>query len=338
MKRRIVLVIAICLVLIIAAFVVAEINLAQTRKSSIAVSTWVHKSQGVQDADRTTVIAQKAKIKKNKEQIKKTNPSIDPDKAPEMLSQIDKNKMKHYKVINSALILQNEIYKASAKNSSDPAMLDRFKTESNNARSSLKDLRKLTDEQINIYKATTKDQQAIDVANATYYTWENAVDGLSADPIEDGKLAALDKKIQDESEIGINKANEQAKSVSPEDVDQEDKSVIKDEILVSGNGVMQGMQVVLDEMQNVVQEVTKLLNSAKGGSTGGNPLGMIANIANAKTPPIDMSVINDLQNIFNVMAQGISAFSNSFGGFMQSTGTLAGVQVQAMPTLNVPKF
>ena len=101
---------------------------------------------------------------------------------------------------------------------------------------------------------------------------------------------------------------------------------------------MQGMQAVMNEMQSVIQEVTKLINSAKGGSTGGNPFGMIAKIANAKTPPIDMSVINDLQNIFNVMAKGISAFSNSFGFFMQSTGTLAGVQVQSMPMLNVPKF
>lgn len=338
MKRKNVWIIAICLVLAIAAFVLAEINIAQTRKSSVAVSTWVHKSQGVQDADRTTVIAQKAKIKKNSEQIKKTNPSVDPEKAPEMLTQIDKNKMKHYKVINSALLLQKDIYEASATNSCNPEMLDRFKAESNSSRSSLKELRKLTDDQIYIYKATTKDQQAIDVANSTYYTWENAVNGLSADPIEDGKLAAIDKKIQDESESGINKANEQAKSVSPEDINQEDKAIIKDEILVSGNDVMQGMQAVMNEMQSVIQEVTKLINSAKGGSTGGNPFGMIAKIANAKTPPIDMSVINDLQNIFNVMAKGISAFSNSFGFFMQSTGTLAGVQVQSMPMLNVPKF
>lgn len=311
---------ALGLIAVAATLVIAEINIVQTRKSSIAVSTWVHKSRGIQDADRTTLVVQKAKIKKAAAQAKKTKTDIDPDKAVLTLTEIDKKKMEHYKVINSALLLQKDIYEALAEDKCSKEMLDRFDGESKSARGSLKELRTLTDEQIKIYKGTTKDTQAIGVANSTYYTWESAVSALSSNPIDDAKFAELDKKIQDESNSGVIAADAQAKSVSAADIDNNDKAIIRDEVLVSAKGVEQGMQDVVKEMQKVITELTKTLSGNKG-----NPIAMVGKLfGGGKKPPAEITaVIEGLQQVFKMMEQQNSIFSGSLGSFVSSAGSLA---------------
>ena len=211
--------IGVLLVLALATLVIGEINSAGTKKTAVVVDSWAHKSKGIQDADRTTAIVQRAKIKKNAAKIKQENPGIDPDKAPGMLAEIDRKKMEHYKTINGALQSQKGIYDSLANNNCTQSRLDQFKKESDDAHSSVKELKSLTEEQVKIYKATTKDEQAVKVAWSNYYTWESAASGLSTDPLEDARIAEIDKKIHDESMAGIAAAEEQAKSVDGGDID-----------------------------------------------------------------------------------------------------------------------
>lgn len=329
--------IGILIVLALATLVIAESNIVKISRTSIAVNSWIHKSNGIQDADRTTMIVQKTLIKKNAAKIKQENPGIDPEQAPAMLSAIDGKKMAHYKTINGALLLQKEIYDSLADNGCTQSKLDQFKQESENAKCSLKELKSLTEEQVRIYKGTTKDEQAVKVAWSTYYTWESAVGGLSSDPLEDARFAELDNKINQESASGIAAAEEQAKAVTCSDIDPQDKSILEKEILVDGRNVLGGLQQIMNQMQGALQKVMHQLQGAVGGSKPlMNPLGVLTAMASGK-PPIDMSVITDLQKTFEAIGSQLQAFSGSFGSFMQVAGSLVGVQIPLTP-LQMPTF
>ena len=248
--------------------------------------------------------------------------------------------MEHYKAINGTLEEQKNLMDAYANKSNTQEMQDNFKVSSDNAYSALKELRRLTDEQIDIYNQTTKDEQAIKTANSTYYTWENAVSGLSSEPLDDAKLAELDKKIHDSANEAVASANEEAKSVTPEDVAEEDKTIIKDELLTDGSSVQSGMRSTMEDMSVVFSEIIKVMQVATGKSS--NPLGkVIGAIKGSKSVPLDANVVEVLkvlQSFFNMMASNMASFDNSFGGLMQSTGAMAGVQVEQAPALTVPSF
>ena len=312
----------------------------QSRKTLLANDSWTHQSRGVQDADRVVIVAQKAKIKKAHAQKKNAAKAMDPQKAVDSLNRIDREKMEHYKAINGTLEEQKNLMDAYANKSNTQEMQDNFKVSSDNAYSALKELRRLTDEQIDIYNQTTKDEQAIKTANSTYYTWENAVSGLSSEPLDDAKLAELDKKIHDSANEAVASANEEAKSVTPEDVAEEDKTIIKDELLTDGSSVQSGMRSTMEDMSVVFSEIIKVMQVATGKSS--NPLGkVIGAIKGSKSVPLDANVVEVLkmlQSFFNMMASNMASFDNSFGGLMQSTGAMAGVQVEQAPALTVPSF
>ena len=195
----------------------------------------------------------------------------------------------------------------------------------------------LTEEQVKIYKATTKDEQAVKVAWSNYYTWESAASGLSTDPLEDARIAEIDKKIHDESMAGIAAAEEQAKSVDGGDIDPQDKEVLEREVLVDGKNVLGGLQGIVNTMQEVIHELMRQVQGAAGGSKPSkSPLGMLTATASGK-PPIDMTVITNLQKTFEAIGSQLQAFSGSFGSFMQAAGSLAGVQIPLTP-LQMPSF
>lgn len=309
------------------------------KKSTVAVSTWITQSRGAVNADRGALVAQKTKIAKMSK-AKPESSSVDPQKAVASLASIDKEKMVHYKTINDALDIQKKLYEAQAGEEKDTHTLEQsFNDATEKARGSLKELRRLTDEQVNIYKQTTNDAQAIKTANATYYTWENAVAGLSAKPLEDAKLTALDKKLHESASDAVASANEEMKSVNPSDVSEEDKMLLKNEILVDGSNVQSDMQSTMKELGTVFAEIIKIIQTVAGRSGGGSPLGSIGKTFGiGKSVPVDVNMFNVLQSFFNLMATQMVSFNDSFGGFMQSAGTLANVQVPQAPVLTVPSF
>lgn len=325
------------LLLFVATVVIGEINIAAARKTEIAVDARIHKCQGVLDADRTTEIVQKAKIKKDAEAIKQENQGVDPEKAPAMLAEIDQKKMPLYKTINRALLSQKEIYASQAENRCTQANIDQFNRDTEAAKAALKDLKSLTEEQVKIYRATTKDEQAIKVAWSNYYTWESAVSGLSSEPLEDARMAEIDTKIQEESTAGISAAEEQAKSVNGSDLEPADKQILEKEVLADGKNVLAGLQGIMNAMQIVIQDLMRQIQGSAGvPKVSKNPLGALSAMASGK-PPIDMSVITNLQKTFESIGSQLQAFSGSFGSFMQAAGSLVGMQIPLTP-LQMPIF
>lgn len=334
------IIMGILLLLALSIVVIAEINILQVKKSSVNVSTWIHKSHAIQDADRASIIAQKTKIRKNAPKMKTaTKAEISPEKAPEMLTEIDRKKMEHYKTINGALLLQQTVYEEMAKGDGKSSSSDRLKTEIGAAQGALQELKKLTEKQIGIYKGTTNDAQAIKTAWSTYYTWESAVKGLSPEPLEDARIAEIDGKIASESNSGISASDSQLKEINAADLDSGDKDILKNEIVPSGRDVFSGVQAVMTQMQSIMQDFMKQMQG--GSSSGGIPV--IGNLfgggkkSESGPTPFSPEAIQALQKSFEALAAQMQSFMGSFGPFMQTAGSLVGESVTA-PTLAMPTF
>ncbi|MDO4987636.1 MAG: hypothetical protein Q4E17_01195 [Synergistes sp.] len=354
MKRRNlgVLLTAVLTVFVFATIAIGMIDITGGgRKSAVVINTWIAQSRGAGNADRGALVAQKTKIAKlskakqtAKQPAKKASKeTMDPQKALASLANIDKEKMNHYKTINGVLSEQKALYEAQAKEKNDTASAEQnFGKSIENAKASLKELRRLTDEQIKIYKATTNDAQAIKTAEATYSTWASAVSALSVKPLEDSKLSDLDKKVHENANSAVVTAEEEMKTVSPADVSAEDKAILKDEVIADGGSIQNDMQSGMQELATVFNEIIKVIQSATSGKSGGalGGLGGALGLGGGSAPsvPFDANVLNVLQTFFNLIAQQMVAFNDSFGGFMQSAGTLAGVSVEKAPALTMPTF
>ena len=334
------MVLGLILVLCLATLVVAAVNLMPIKSSAVNVNSFIHRSKAVQDAERAAVVAQKTKIRKQvaSGKVKSKDKSVDPAKAPALLTELDRKKMDQYKVINGALVLQGEVYNEMAANDGVSGKASELKGEIPKAKEALGTLKKLTEQQVKIYKATTGDAQAIKVAWSTFYTWEAAVGALSDQPLDDAAIARAESKIGTESSAGISAAEAQLKSIDKNDLDAADQDLLRNEILPSGQDVFSGLQGVMDQMQTIIQEFTKQL---QGGSGSSNPLQAMGSLLGGKKsgdsgkPAFDPAALQSLQGTFQTLAGQLQGFMGSFGSFMQVAGGLVGETV-SVPSVTMP--
>lgn len=325
-------------ILCLATLVIAAVNLMPIKSSAVNVNSFIHRSKAVQDAERAAILAQKTKIRKQVASgtAKSKDKTVDPAKAPALLTEIDRKKMEQYKVINGALALQETVYNEMAANEGVSSKSGELKASIPKAKEALSALKKLTEEQVKIYKATTDDAQAIKVAWSTFYTWEAATGALSDQPLDDAAIARAEGKISAESAAGISAAEAQLKSIDKNDLDAADQDLLRNEILPSGRDVFSGLQAVMNQMQGIIQEFMKQM---QGGSGGGNPLQMMGNLMGGKgdggKPPFDPAALQALQASFQTLAGQLQGFMGSFGSFMQVAGGLVGESV-SVPSLPMP--
>lgn len=307
MSRKTLFWTAIGFLILCAGIVIAQMNLTALTANETAMSAESQELQGIQGADETTMVVQKTKMNKSGASGKKAAVSLDG---------IHKQKLQQYRVINGALDTQKKLY--AAQRADDPGasrLAASLKKEIPKARDALKKLRKLTDDEVALIRSTTKDAQAIKVAEASYASWKSAVDHLKDQPLTDGEMKARNESIRKNSEVAITNAHEQAKQVKSNELAPEDKTLLKTNVVANARNIFANLQQIMNQMQSVMQSI----------SGGAGPGG------------IDVNALQQLAGTFEGMGKQMQGFLGNFGPFAQTVGALVGENV-SVPTLAVPDF
>lgn len=290
-----------------AGIVIAQMAYDVLALNETAMSTESQELQGIQGADETTMVVQKTKMNKSGAAGKKAAGSLDA---------IHKQKLQQYKVINGALDTQKKLYAAQRDNDSSATRLSAsLKKEIPQAKDALKKLRKLTDDEVGLIKSTTKDAQAIKVAEASYASWKSAVDNLKEQPLTDNEMKTRNAAIRKNSDIAITNAHEQAKQVKSDELAPEDKNLLKTNVVANARNIFSNLEQIMNQMQS-------MMKSLSGGAGPGG---------------IDMNAIQGLAGSFEGMAKQMQGFLGNFGPFAQTVGSLVGETV-SVPKLAIPDF
>ncbi|MDI9370364.1 MAG: hypothetical protein GX181_06040 [Synergistaceae bacterium] len=305
MSRKILFRAMVALLLLGAGAVIAQMALDSLALNETSVAAESQELQGVQGADETTMVVQKAKMRKSGAEGKKASVSMD---------EIHKKKLPHYRTINGALDIQKRLYSAQRENSPRAKSLAAsLNQEIPKARDALKNLRVLTDQEVALINSTTKDAKAIKVAESSYSSWKSAVDHLKVEPLTDGELKARNRGIRSNSEAAVSNAHDQAKEIKSDDLSAEDKGVLKSNVVGSAKDIFSNLQQIMGEMQKVM--------NALGGGTGG----------------IDVMALQGLAGSMQGVAGNMQGFLGVFGPFAQTVGGLVGESI-AVPSLSIPDF
>ena len=224
--------------ILLAAIVIAEYNLDALALNETSIAAESQELQGIQGADETTMVVQKAKMRKS---------GSSGEKAARSMDAIHKDKIEQFKVINGALGTQADLYKAQkeGQDSKTGKLTCKLQKEIPLAKSALCKLRKLTDEETRIINSTTKDKGAIRVAEATYSSWESAVKSLKVEPLSESELNAMKAEIGKHSEVAIKGGQQQAEQVSANDLSAQDKKILKENVVGNGRNIFSNMQNVM---------------------------------------------------------------------------------------------
>jgi len=295
------------LLLLGAGIVIAQMALDALALNETSVAAESQELQGVQGADETTMVVQKTKMQKSGASGKKASASMD---------EIHKKKLPQYRVINGALDTQKKLYAAQRENSPRASGFSAaLKKEIPQAKDSLKKLRALTDQEVALIKSTTKDAQAIKVAEASYASWKSAVDHLKEQPLTEKELKARNQGIQKNSEIAVLNAHDQAKTVKSEELAPEDKNLLKSNVVGGAKNIFSNIQQIMSDMQSVM--------NAFGGLSG--------------TTGLNVNALQGLGGAFQGVAKQMQGFLGNYGPFAQTVGALVGERV-SVPTLSIPDF
>ncbi len=295
------------LLLLGAGLVIAQMALDALALNETSVAAETQELQGVQGADETTMVVQKTKMQKSGAAGKKASASMD---------EIHKKKLPEYRTINGALDTQKKLYSAQRENDPQASRLAAaLKKEIPRAKESLKKLRGLTDQEIALIKSTTKDAQAIKVAESSYASWKSAVDHLKEQPLTDKELKARNEGIRKNSEVAVANAHDQAKTVKSEELAPEDKNVLKSNVVGGAKNIFSNLQQIMNNMQSVM--------NALGGVSGGAGL--------------NINALQGLGGAFQGVAKQMQGFLGTYGPFAQTVGALVGEQI-SVPALSIPDF
>lgn len=293
------------LLLIGAVAAIAQMALDALALNETSVAAESQELQGVQGADETTMVVQKAKMRKSGAEGKKASVTMD---------EIHKKKLPQYRVINGALDTQKKLYSARRENSPQAQSLaTSLKQEIPKAREALKNLRSLADQEVSLINSTTKDAKAVKVAESSYSSWKSAVDHLKEEPLTDGELKARNDGIRRNSESAVANAHDQAREVEPEELSQEDKGVLKSNVVGGAKDIFSNLQQIMNEMQKVMNVL--------GGGAGG----------------IDVNALQGLAGSMQGVANNMQGFLGIYGPFAQTVGGLVGESL-SIPSLPTPDF
>ena len=309
-------------IVLIAAVVIAQMAFEASMQSQTTIVAGIQELQGIQGADETTVVAQKQKMRKK-------GPSG--VNAAKTLERIDQDKKKEFKIINGAMETQSSMYGAykDEKDAEAAKLMEKLKAQIPEAQSSLKRLRRLTDEQVQTINGSTKDAQAVKVAESTYSSWKTAVDSLKVDPLTEQDIKNRQAALSQNSAVAINGAQEQAKGIDAATLPPEDKDRLKS-VVGSGQDIMSAMQNIMSEMQKAMQG---MMNSLTGGGKSSNPLSMIQNMTSGKKDGgLNKESIDRLQKVMEGIAGQIQGFFGNFGPYLQTVGGIVGMPV-SIPSL-----
>ena len=309
-------------IVLIAAVVIAQMAFEASMQSQTTIVAGIQELQGIQGADETTVVAQKQKMRKK-------GPSG--VNAAKTLERIDQDKKKEFKVINGAMETQSSMYGAykDEKDAEAAKLMEKLKAQIPEAQSSLKRLRRLTDEQVQTINGSTKDAQAVKVAESTYSSWKAAVDSLKVDPLTEQDIKSRQAALSQNSAEAIKGAQEQAKGIDAATLPPEDKDRLRS-VVGSGQNIMSAMQNIMAEMQKAMQG---MMNSLTGGGKSSNPLSRIQNMTSGKKDGgINKESFDRLQKVMEGVAGQIQGFFGNFGPYLQTVGGIVGMPV-SIPSL-----
>ncbi|MCF4152410.1 hypothetical protein L2W58_11445 [Dethiosulfovibrio sp. F2B] len=304
-------VVLIVVTVLICGILIADMAMDVMVQNETSLAAESQELQGIQGADETNMVVQKTKMKKSGAAGKKAARSMD---------KIHKDKLAQYTVINGALQTQKDLYGAHREglDSQVASLSAKLKKEIPQAKGALKKLRALTDEEVALIKSTTKDAQAIKGSEACYASWRSAVDSLKDQPLTANELKARNEGIRKNSDVAIENAHSQAKSIKSEDLAKEDKALLKKNVVGGAKNVFSGMESIMGNMQSVMQ-------------------GLIGQMQKGGMPNMDASSLQGLQGIFEGIGKQMQGFMKGFGPFAQTVGGLVGEKV-SVPSLSIPDF
>lgn len=280
-------------------------------QNEMSIAAEAQELQGIQGAAETSTIAQKTKIRKSGKQG---------EKSAQSLEKIQKDKLPQYKVINGAFQTQQDLYAARGQGNDAQAssLSAKLRKEIPQAKEALKKLEKLTAEEVSIIKKTTRDANAIKTAEATYSGWKSVVDALKEEPLTDQELQSRRNAIQTASKEAVEGAHDQAKALNSKDLADEDRKILKNNVVGGAKNVFAGMESIMSNMASVMQKFVGEMQ--KGGM-----------------PQMDANSIKGLQSAFEEIGKGMQEFMGSYGPFAQTVASLVGEEI-TVPTLSMPDF
>jgi hypothetical protein len=310
--RSVLITIAVAAAVLVCGLLIADMAMNVLVQNETSIAAESQELQGIQGADETTMVVQKTKMRKSGAAGKKAARSMD---------KIHQDKLTHYAVINGALQTQQDLYGAQREGQDGKAvsLSSKLEKEILQARESLKKLRTLTDEEVSLIKSTTKDAQAIKASEACYASWKSAVDALKTQPLSDAELKARNDGIRKNSDVAIENAHAQAKSIKSEDLAEEDKALLKKNVVAGARDVFAGMESIMNDMQSIMQGLVGQMQTSGG------------------MPSMDPSSLQGIQGVLEGVGQQMQGFMQGFGPFAQTVGGLVGENV-AVPSLAIPDF
>ena len=299
------------LAVLMCGLLIADMDKSVSVQNETSLAAESQELQGIQGADETNMVVQKTKMNKS---------GAAGQKAARSMDKIHKDKLSHYAVINGALQTQKDLYGAhrEGQDSKIASLSTKLKKEIPQAQASLKKLRALTDEEVSLIKATTKDAQAIKGSEACYASWKSAVDALKDQPLTASELKARNEGIRKNSDVAIDNAHSQAKSIKSEDLAEEDKALLKKNVVGGAKNVFAGMESIMSSMQSIMQ-------------------GFIGQMQKGGMPNMDASALQGIQGMFEGIGKQMQGFMQGFGPFAQTVGGLVGEKV-SVPSLSIPDF
>lgn len=251
-KKRRIHIAAFILVLLLAAYVVAQ-SLDVLSLNEVAMNTHSQELEGIQGA---TITATEVQVTKAVQRGK--------NKDAQTLDSLMKRQMECFKTINVALGAQQSYYSAqSGKDTAKAkAALASLRNAIPKAQGALETLKGVTQKKIELIRASTGDIGAINVENATYNSWAAAVRSLTTELLTEKQVTDKNKIIAENSSIAIRTAHNMATYVDTSALTDAQKRNLDVNVVSKGEAVIKNLGDVL----NVLPKL--LASMAQGAAVG----------------------------------------------------------------------
>ncbi|MDR2523236.1 MAG: hypothetical protein LBC93_06000 [Synergistaceae bacterium] len=313
---------AVLLVLLFAALVVAVAREAIVA-SNVSNTASFHELQGIQGADTTQNVAQQKKAVNAGKEVE----------AKE-LDEIRRKKVEYFRVISAAQSAQNDYYEANTKGgdiAGSRAELERLIPE---ARSSLEEVRQLTDREVAILEELGGSAPAISVARSFYKALETVVNTLQLDDLTGQQLDERERNIRIAGNGAIVNAHNMARGFRQDEMDEGEKTTLDKDVVEPGEKAVKGLGSVLTNMPQIiwaslqgVSESYKVVNEALNSyqnSKGG--LGQMLHDLSYNQGMFSRKNMDAHQKRLDAFSAGVQQFLGTYSPFVKTVGQSIGRQ------------
>ncbi|GHS93121.1 hypothetical protein AGMMS50276_02680 [Synergistales bacterium] len=320
-QKRISWTMVIWLVLAFATLAIAAAVLDAMVTSSVSTEAGVYELQGIQGADTTQNIAtQKIARKAGKTAEEKE------------LGMINARKVEIHRIISAAQNAQTNYYNAKSNNADTSSLRSDLERRIPEARAVLVELKTLTDRQLDILRTIGSDEGSVYIVKTFYTSMETVVNTLQLDDLTEQQLDARTKNIEIAGNGAIATAHNMARKFDANDMSEEEKAILDQEVVEPGEKAIKGMGDILSHLPQIIWV------SVQGMSEGVNMLNEALNRYNKNNGGM-AQMMHDLsygQGMFNRrnmdqfqkrldnIGAGVQKFLGTYSPFVKTVGNSIG--------------